>query len=429
MEFSLVIMFVGLLVFVAHLVAALFERTRIPDVLYLMLIGVVIGPVLQVVSPADFGKVGHVFTTIALAVILFEGGLELDLTSMLTSFRGTVIVMIVAYVVTMVVTAILAYALMGFPALTSLYVAAVLAGPAPALVIPLVRQLQLTPRAKTVLMLESAFGEALCVVVALALVETIKLGELQVGKMLGSLLSSFLLAIIIGFGGGFLWSIALNKIRELQHAMFLTPAFVFFLFGISSFLGFSGPITALAFGITIGNADLLQFEALGKYTRLMPIRHNDTERAFFAETVFLLKTFFFVYIGLSLNLGNWWLVLMAAAFTLSLLLARLVSVRFSTDRRTTTVRDARLMATMIPKGTAAAVLGSLLLQMGVAEGEMVQNLIYAVVVLSIIFTALLVFFQEKTPLFRLLNVAFRGYPDSLLGKIKEEEITPEIPPT
>jgi NhaP-type Na+/H+ or K+/H+ antiporter len=421
MEFSLVVMFVGILVFLAHLFSALFERTRVPDVLFLMLVGVVIGPIFRVVSPDDFGKVGHVFTTIALAVILFEGGLELDLNSMRTSLRSTAVITFLSYLIALIFTTTATFSLTGFSLISSLYVGAVLAGPAPALVIPLVRQLRLSPRPKTVLVLESAFGEALCVLFSLAVVESLKLGELRVGRQLGTLISSFLLAIVLGVAGGFLWSIALNKIRELQHAMFLTPAVVLLLFGLTSFLGFSGPVTALAFGITIGNAEMLQFRMLERITPLIPIRHNETERAFFGEIVFLLKTFFFVYIGISLSVTDWWMFAMAGIITLTLVLARLVSVRLGTDRHTTTVRDARIMATMIPKGTAAAVLGSLLLQMGLVEGQQVQSLIYNVVALSIVLTALLVFLMEKTPLAHMIDFAFRRYPETLFSVADETD--------
>ena len=85
MEHALVLVFIGLLVFLAHLFVALFERTRVPDVLYLILIGVIVGPVLGIVSPEDFGKVGGVFTTVALVVILFEAGLELSVESLRSS--------------------------------------------------------------------------------------------------------------------------------------------------------------------------------------------------------------------------------------------------------------------------------------------------------------------------------------------------------
>lgn len=64
MEVAPVVVFVGALVFLAHAFAAIFSRTKIPDVLLLILIGLCLGPVLGLVTPAHFGAVGPVFSTV-----------------------------------------------------------------------------------------------------------------------------------------------------------------------------------------------------------------------------------------------------------------------------------------------------------------------------------------------------------------------------
>ncbi|MBM3214705.1 hypothetical protein FJZ36_07305 [Candidatus Poribacteria bacterium] len=80
----------GFLVLLAHFFTALFQRTFIPDVLLLTVLGIVIGPVLGIVSPETFGSVGLAFSTIALIVILFEGGTDLSLSQLRRSFGQTV---------------------------------------------------------------------------------------------------------------------------------------------------------------------------------------------------------------------------------------------------------------------------------------------------------------------------------------------------
>ncbi|MGB6121261.1 MAG: cation:proton antiporter, partial [Bacteroidota bacterium] len=144
METALVIVFIGLLVFLAHLFVALFERTRIPDVLYLILIGIVIGPVLQIVTPEDFGKVGNVFTIVALVVILFEAGLELSIESLRNSLRNTVIITIVSFVVTTLLATAAVYQFTDLDLPFSFFVGILLAGPAPAVVIPLIKHLKIS---------------------------------------------------------------------------------------------------------------------------------------------------------------------------------------------------------------------------------------------------------------------------------------------
>ena len=54
MEFSAAVLFIGLIVFFAHFFAATFNRTKIPDVLPLVLTGIIAGPVLNFINPEIF---------------------------------------------------------------------------------------------------------------------------------------------------------------------------------------------------------------------------------------------------------------------------------------------------------------------------------------------------------------------------------------
>ena len=397
METGQVIVFVGLLVFLAHFFVILFERTRIPDVLYLTLIGVFIGPVFGIVSPADFGVVGPIFTTIALVVILFEGGLDLTIDSLRRSLQGTLLITLVTYILTLAALTLLLIVLSPLTLLTALFVGAVLAGPAPSIIIPLVRQLRLRDSTKTTLMLESSLGEALCILVALAVLESFKMEEIRVGRFLGGLVSSFVFAVVIGAVGGYGWSLLLQKMREIRHAIFTTPAFVFILYGVAEFLGFSGPVAALTFGITLGNIDLVKIPWLLDKTTITPLRHNETEKLFFGEIVFLVKTFFFVYIGLSVRFADVRSVAIAVALTGILLISRFAAMYVAVNRRTTPQQDRLAMSVVVPKGTAAAVLAGMPLQMAIDGGEFIQNTTYGVVIISIIMTSALIYLLEKTP--------------------------------
>ena len=77
---DLVIFAAGLFVFVAHLLELLFQKTRIPDILLLMLLGVILGPGLfDVVQPEKFGKVGEFLSATTLVVLLCASGLSLKI--------------------------------------------------------------------------------------------------------------------------------------------------------------------------------------------------------------------------------------------------------------------------------------------------------------------------------------------------------------
>jgi len=411
---SVVIIVVGLLVFLAHLFVALFERTRVPDVLYLILIGLAIGPLLHLAKPEDFGVLGPVFTTIALVVILFEGGLDLGVEALRASWRESLGITLASYGIAfgLVAGALSMVTELAFS--SCLFVAAVLAGPAPSVIIPLVRQLTLKDSTRATLTVESSLGEAICIVMALAILQSITLADIRIGHVIGELFASFTFAMIIGGIGGYIWSLLLHKVRQLRNAIFTTPAFAFILYGVAEFLGFSGPVTALAFGITLGNADLIRIPTLTAKTKLKPMVHNETEILFFGEIVFLLKTFFFVYLGLSITFSDFTSLLVGMLLTMILLIARFIAVRLSTTPDATPLHDALVMTVSIPKGTAAAVLAYIPIQMGLADADAMKNLIYSVVVLTIVLTAGMIAVAPRIS----AGWLFRGYLPAVVARGK-----------
>src|SRR3990170_7429303 len=371
MNLAPVIIFIGGLIFLAHLFAAIFNRTKIPDVLFLILIGLFLGPVFGIVTPEDFGAVGPVFTTVTLVFILFESGIELRHDSLRRAFGATVSLTSLNFVFTMIHVGTVAMVLAGLSPLTAYMLGAIVGGTSSAVVVPLVRQLRMRPQSSVVLVLESVFSDVFTIVVPLALLEAYTFGGMSLHLMAGQMVSAFFLAVFIGVLGAFTWSILLNKIRTLQNAIFTTPAFVFVVFGIAEWSGFSGPMTALAFGITMGNIALFRFPGLKRYVQHEAITFNETEKLFFSETVFLLKTFFFVYIGLSIQLTDLGLMMLGLFLIVLLLVLRIAVVLLSIPR-STPASDASLMAVMIPKGLGAAVLASVPLQEGVVGGELIQ---------------------------------------------------------
>ena len=104
-----IILAVGLLIFAAHALSFIFKKTLIPDVLILIIIGIVIGPFLHLVTPEDFGKIGEVITTIALVVILFESGCSLNFRILINSFKTSGFLTLASFIVTTVIVTFFQY--------------------------------------------------------------------------------------------------------------------------------------------------------------------------------------------------------------------------------------------------------------------------------------------------------------------------------
>jgi NhaP-type Na+/H+ or K+/H+ antiporter len=188
---------------------------------------------------------------------------------------------------------------------------------------------------------------------------------------------------------------------------------VFVLFGTVELLGFSGYVAAVVFGAVLGNIEA--FHGMLWMRRYLPqeaITLNETERVFIAEVTFLLKTFFFVYLGVSIKFTDLRLVYIGLALTALIFVIRPVVTWISMDRRTP-ARDASLVAIMSPKGLAAVVLASLAVEQSLPGGEMLRDLTYVVVFMSIVFTCVLSFLIERTWVGKLYALPFRRFGRSV----------------
>lgn len=170
---------IGILVFLSHVFTAVFNRTRIPDVLFLIAIGIVMGPLLGIVSPDQFGKIGPIFVTITLIVILFEGGLSLKLDTLRSSAGGALALAALCFFLTMGVVAGVAFYLTDLGLIPSLILGAILGSTSEALVIPLSRQLGLRKESQTIVALETSVNDVLSIVITIALSAAQKTGKVE----------------------------------------------------------------------------------------------------------------------------------------------------------------------------------------------------------------------------------------------------------
>ena len=72
----------GVVIFLGVAGEAFFKKTGIPDVAFLMILGVIIGPVLGIIQPEAVIQIVPYFAAVALIIIMFDGGLNLDIKQM-----------------------------------------------------------------------------------------------------------------------------------------------------------------------------------------------------------------------------------------------------------------------------------------------------------------------------------------------------------
>jgi cell volume regulation protein A len=408
MDVALTIFFLGVLIFLGNLFNRVFAVTKIPDLLFLIGIGLIIGPVLGFVSPESFGIVGPIFTTVTLAIILFEGGLHLRVDTITNSIKGTMALSLSSFVVTMLVASAILYFFHFLDLLPALMLGSIIGGTSSAVVIPMIGFLHLKKDSTAILSLESAITDVLVIVVMLTLLDMYRLGDVDLRIMTGRLFASFFMAIVLGVLGGVFWSAFYERLGDIK-SIFLTPAFLFMIYGIIDMLGYSGAIAALAFGVTLGNLDSFKLSRFYPSAKdLQQVELTDIEKDFFFQLVSLFKTFFFIYIGLSIEFTSVDSFVIGILITAILFILRIIIVYFTVPR-SIPAWDVSVIAIMIPKGLAAAVLAAIPLQMGVIGGQFIETTTYAIILFSIVFCSLLVLLLERTPVSKMYALFYRRF--------------------
>ena len=177
--------------------------------------------------------------------------------------------------------------------------------------------------------------------------------------------------------------------------MFTTFAIVFIVYGGAELLGLNGGIAALSFGIVLGNSEY--FDKMKLWKRIFKIetaKLNDNEKNFFSEIVFVLQTYFFVYIGIVIEFGTPLIYLISTMIVCLVILARIPTIRLMV-RKDCSPDDKLLMSIMMPKGLVPAILASIPLQEGLPYGQEIAEIGYAVVLTSIIMCSLLIIVLGK----------------------------------
>ena len=417
-KIGLIIAIIGLLIFAAHLFSAIFSKRRIPDVLFLIIIGLVIGPLTHWVDSEKLTLLGSILSAVTLVLILFESGIQLGFKTLKDSFKPSLKLTALNFIISAIAVWLLSWLVLKIDPIISLMLGCVLGGTASAVVIPTVRQLRMSQKSAAILILEAAIGNVFSIVLALALLEAIKSQHVEFGMIFGTIFSSFILATVIGLLGSIFWALILDKVRNIKYSVLTTPAFVFIIYGVNEWMGYSGAIAALAFGIGMANIDGIYDSLLKKVIKKRPANLNDTERALFSELVLLLKTFFFVYVGMSIQLTYWQPIVIGLGLTLVLYTLRIPVVRFAISKKDRIPdKEQMYMSAIDPKGLTAAVLATQAVAYisDLQTGLFIKNVVFSVILCSIVINSILI------PLIAREKLLYRIYQHLLLlhGRVKE----------
>lgn len=348
MEYSLYIACIFALGIAAQWLA---WRLEIPAIVLLLVSGFVLGQLTDLQS-GPHQELFFAFISLAVGIILFEGGLSLDFRE-IKGVRSVIIRLVsLGLLVTWLLTAWLAHRVAGFSTEMSLLLGALLTVSGPTVIIPLLRQVQPEKRIGSLMKWEGIVNDPIGAVLAAIVFELIlqrSSGSIATDSLISLGLTLLTALVLSCLSAGLI----LQMLRRywvpdfLQNPLVL--ALVVLIFALSNQLKHeSGLVTITLLGVILANQ------------RTVPIRHivefKETLRTLLISTLFILLAARIKVDMNSLEMLGWRSV---AFVSLMILVVRPLAVLVSTVGSNLSRSERLMLAWIHPRGIVAAAVSSL----------------------------------------------------------------------
>jgi len=400
MNVNSVLLLFSLIIILGYIAELIFDRFNISDTLLLILLGFVIGPnVLNYIRPDSLGLLAPFFTTFTLLFLMFEGSLKLDLKSFFKGFSSGVLIAISFFIFSSAGVTLL-FSFSGFDFPLSLMIGFALGGVSTSFVLPVLDQLNPGKEIRSVLTVEAAMTDVLAIVFALSMIDLKLTDAFSVGDILGHLMALFAVAGMIGIIAGAMWIYLEEKFVKDKDYM-VTIGYVVLLYFLTEYLGGNGAIAALFFGLVLTNSVKLRMSVIkiikneniedGSIKKIISSREKD----FYDEISFFLKTFFFVYIGILLDISNKKAILLGAAAAVIIMVIRQAGHFIGPMKKNFKREELFLINSLFARGIAPVAIVLMAIDKGILKDKVIIDSIYFTITASIILSSVMIFFYKR----------------------------------
>ena len=288
-----------LLSFISSLI---YRFTKIPDVIWLIGFGVLMGSGIQYIDKGLFNELAPLMSILALSIILFEAGINVDILTLIDNMGKATILSISSILLSIILIGTMMSIIMpnDFTLLQGMLLGAMVGGTSTVAVFGILASVEKTVphlgSTKIMLTMESIISDPVCIIASITLIKMILLPEVSIRDGFRDIVSTFILSSTLGIFFGLSWSSMLNRLRTHPYTYMITLAVLLpcYIFSEKLIGEGAGAMTALAFGLAITNYSYIT-EKLGRPRKVrIDMRRL---REFHEEIVFFIKSFFFVYIG------------------------------------------------------------------------------------------------------------------------------------
>ncbi len=368
----------GLALAVGMTAQVLARHLQMPGIVLLLAAGVIFGPdVLDVIHPDELGPAVQIVVGFAVAIILFEGGLNLELRRLREEAKAIRRLVTVGALITGAGGTLAAWLIMGWNWRLAVLFGALVIVTGPTVVTPLLRRLRVKRSVNTILEAEGVLIDPIGAIIAVVALEILFAAEPSGPAAFA--IPAYVLAAggLIGVAGGGLMGLMLRSRRIVPEGLenILVLSLVMALFQISeALLHESGLAAAVAAGMVVGN---------------MRTHVSHTLLEFKEQLTILMIALLFVLLAADVRLAEvqalgWPAVATVAAL---MLVVRPVQVWLCTIGAELSWRERAFIASMAPRGIVAAAVASLfagtLTGRGLPGGDDLRALVFVVIAVTV----------------------------------------------
>ncbi len=405
MDVSLFAALIGGIIVLGVLGDFLFAKTKIPSPVMLMLAGILLGPATNILQSDLFFGIAPYFGTIALILILFEGGLDLEFDLVIRQFSSALLLGFLSFGLGAAGVTAFCLILLQMDISEALLYGFIFGGTSPAIILPVLPRLSISKNLRTLLTLEAVISEVLTVISVIVYLNILdEPGRHEGASILTHIFASIGISILLALLCGLVWSRFMGFFSKQNLAYMLTLGFVLLLYTLTDVLGGEPVITILAFGILLGNSKILATKSQSVLARLNSTINvenfeiDEVVKKINAELVFLIRTFFFVFIGLlfDFTLFTQDVLLTAVAILAVFFVTRVITVNLVRPL-SPSLRSAHVSSTLalIPRGLATAVMAFIVLDSGVITPDPLLPVVFAVILASNLLMSGFVYYYQS----------------------------------
>jgi len=362
-DIVLILSVISMVMIIGFLGNAFFRKTGWADTLFLIAVGVVIGPVLGVFSIDYVLPVLPLVSTFTLLTILFRAGSELNLSDVISRSVRFLLQTILYFTFGMLCIALLLHFFMGWEWIDGLLLGSMISQTGEVFIIPIVKKIDVKSETAAMLTLEATMSSIFNVVFFFALLRIKKSGIVDPQSVLVVVAMEFLMGLTVGAVMGIIWLRIFYVIQNQELTYMATLGYTILGYVLTETIGGSGILATLVIGIIFGNDEVVA----RKLGMTPPPTFGETKTLllrFQGEISSMLRTFFFILLGSVLIISQSDLVLSltyALPVLFTLLLARYLVTTASTWK-TPMASERRVIVGMCQLGLTPALLSFVLVQ-------------------------------------------------------------------